>query len=108
MNENKYHYSNKDSYLTEQLVVGKMHKGSVYYIDWSENNETIISCSNDMQISIFPLPDLNNLDRIQFEKSDFKDDITTLEGHRNTIRMVKIFNHDRSIVTACDDSYLRI
>jgi len=60
-----------------------------------------------MQINIFQMPDFDNLDRVNYEKLDFKDDITTLEGHRNTIRMVKMFNH-RSIVTACDDSYIRI
>lgn len=57
-----------------------------------------------MQISIFRMPDFNNLDRVIYDKLDFKDDITNLDGHRNTIRMVKMFNNDRSIVTACDDS----
>lgn len=64
----------------------------------------LISCSNDMQVGVFRLPNLEPMDRYINDRSDFKDNIVNLEGHKNTIRMVKIFNSDKSIATACDDS----
>jgi len=63
-----------------------------------------------MQICLFRVPDIDNLkfDRTTFDRNDFLADIANIDGHKNTIRMVKMFNDDKSIVTACDDTYMRI